>query len=98
LRTDAKRVYQRARRLFSDDEIAEAFAATRGLTMPTQLRGLIRQQGRDLHAEFTSLLPVRLPPVKIQRWSVRRVALTVAVVLGTLLLVMTAYGILKSPL
>jgi tRNA A-37 threonylcarbamoyl transferase component Bud32/membrane-associated phospholipid phosphatase len=98
LRTDAKRVYERARRLFSDEEIAEAFAATRGLTMPTQLRGLIRQQGRDLHADFTSLLPVRLPPVKIQRWSVRRVALTVAVVLGTLLLVMTAYGILKSPL
>ena len=38
LRTDAERVYQRARRQFSDEEIAEAFAATRGLTMPSQLR------------------------------------------------------------
>jgi membrane-associated phospholipid phosphatase/tRNA A-37 threonylcarbamoyl transferase component Bud32 len=98
LRTDAKRVYERARRLFSDEEIAEAFAATRGLTMPTQLRGLIRQQGRDLHGEFTHLLPVRLPPVKIQRWSVRRVALTIGVALGTLVLVFAAYGVLKSPL
>jgi membrane-associated phospholipid phosphatase/tRNA A-37 threonylcarbamoyl transferase component Bud32 len=98
LRSDPTRVYERARRLFSDDEIAEAFAATRGITMPTQLRGMIRQQGRDLHAEFTHLLPIRLPPVKIQRWSVRRVALTVGVVVGTLILAMTAYGVLKSPL
>jgi tRNA A-37 threonylcarbamoyl transferase component Bud32 len=98
LRTDTKRVYDRARRLFSDDEIAEAFAATRGLTMPTQLRGLIRQQGRDLHAEFTALLPARLPPVKIQRWSVRRAVLTVSVVLGAFVTAMTAFGLLKSPL
>jgi tRNA A-37 threonylcarbamoyl transferase component Bud32/membrane-associated phospholipid phosphatase len=98
LRADAKRVYDRARLMFTDEEIAEAFAATRGLTMPTQLRGLIRQQGRDLHAEFTALLPVRLPPVKIQRWSVRRVALTITVVFSALLLAFVAYGMLKSPL
>ena len=41
-------------------EIAEAFAATRGLTMPSQLRRMIREQGRDLHAEFTRLLPERI--------------------------------------
>ena len=68
---------QRARRQFSDEEIAEAFAATRGLTMPSQLRRMLRQQGRDLHAEFLELLPYRLPPVRIQRWSWRRVALTI---------------------
>ncbi|WP_324274594.1 hypothetical protein [Blastococcus brunescens] len=45
LRTDAERVYRRARLQFSDEEIAEAFAATRGLTMPTQLRRMLRQQG-----------------------------------------------------
>ena len=76
LRTDAERVYQRARRQFSDEEIAEAFAATRGLTMPSQLRRMLRQQGRDLHAEFLALLPYRLPPMRIQRWSWRRVVLT----------------------
>jgi len=98
LRTDAERVYNRARRFFSDDEIAEAFAATRGLTMPTQLRGLIRQQGRDLHADFTALLPVRLPPVKIQRWSWRRVALTLMVAMGVAIGVVVGIGLLQSPL
>ncbi len=82
LRTDAEQVYRRARLQFTDEEIAEAFAATRGLTMPTQLRRMLRQQGRDLHAEFLRLLPYRLPPVRIQRWSWRRVGLTVVTLLG----------------
>jgi len=98
LRTDAERVYGRAREFFSDEEIAEAFAATRGLTMPSQLRRLIRQQGRDLHAEFTALLPVRLPPVRIQRWSWRRLALTVVVALAAGLGALIAFALLQSPL
>src|SRR3712207_5558461 len=89
LRTDAPRVYRRARLHFSDEEIAEAFAATRGLTMPSQLRRMLRQQGRDLHAEFLALLPYRLPPVRIQRWSMRRVGLTAA----TLLCLVLASGL-----
>jgi membrane-associated phospholipid phosphatase/tRNA A-37 threonylcarbamoyl transferase component Bud32 len=99
LRTDAEQVYRRARLQFTDEEIAEAFAATRGLTMPTQLRRMLRQQGRDLHAEFLRLLPYRLPPVRIQRWSWRRVGLTVV----TLLALALASGflldlIVRSPL
>jgi tRNA A-37 threonylcarbamoyl transferase component Bud32/membrane-associated phospholipid phosphatase len=82
LRTDAQRVHDRARLQFSQEEIAEAFAATRGLTMPTQLRHMLRQQGRDLHAEFLRLLPYRLPPVRIQRWSWRRVGLTLVTFVG----------------
>ncbi len=89
LRTDAARVYRRARLHFSDEEIAEAFAATRGLTMPSQLRRMLRQQGRDLHAEFLGLLPYRLPAVRIQRWSLRRVGLTAA----TLLCLVLASGL-----
>ncbi|HJU00553.1 MAG TPA: hypothetical protein VJ966_05020, partial [Actinomycetes bacterium] len=58
------------------------FAASRGLTMPSQLRHLIRAQGRDLHGEFLELLPTRPRPVSIQRWSVRRVGLSLLVVLG----------------
>ena len=69
LRTDAERVYNRARLQFSDEEIAEAFAATRGLTMPSQLRRMLRQQGKDLHGDFLRLLPYRLPPFRIQRWT-----------------------------
>jgi membrane-associated phospholipid phosphatase/tRNA A-37 threonylcarbamoyl transferase component Bud32 len=98
LRTDAERVYRRARRQFTDEEIAEAFAATRGLTMPTQLRRMIRQQGRDLHAHFLELLPYRLPPVRIQLWSWRRVVLTIATLCGALLGVMIAISVLGQPL
>jgi tRNA A-37 threonylcarbamoyl transferase component Bud32/membrane-associated phospholipid phosphatase len=97
LRSDVRRVYERARLHFSDDEIAEAFAATRGITMPSQLRRLMRQQGRDLHAEFVELLPVRLPPVRIQRWSMRRVALTVAVLIGALVVAQFAISVLFNP-
>ncbi|MEX2421374.1 MAG: phosphatase PAP2 family protein, partial [Actinomycetota bacterium] len=35
LRTDAERVYRRALRWFTEDEIAEAFAAARGVASPT---------------------------------------------------------------
>jgi tRNA A-37 threonylcarbamoyl transferase component Bud32 len=99
LRTDAERVYRHARRLFTDDEIAEAFAATRGLTMPSQLRRMLRAQGRDLHADFLRLLPRRLPPVRIQRWTVRRVGLTL-VTLAVLLVAGSAVVpfLLRTPL
>ena len=98
LRSDARQVHERARRYFSDDEIAEAFACTRGLTMPSQLRHLIRQQGRDLHGEFLRLLPYQLPPVKIQRWSVRRVALTFCALVCLVLFVAVGARFLTSPL
>jgi serine/threonine protein kinase len=99
LRTDAERVYRRAREHFSDEEIAEAFAATRGLTMPSQLRRLLRQQGRDLHADFLTLLPYRLPPVRIQRWTWRRVALSLATLVCLLLAgLVTSQLVGSSPL
>ncbi|MFN2505099.1 MAG: phosphatase PAP2 family protein [Acidimicrobiales bacterium] len=84
LRTDPDTVYARAIRLFTPDEIAEAFAATRGLTLTSQLRARIRQDGRDLIGRFRELAPDRAP-IRIQRWSVRRIVLTVGVLLGSLL-------------
>jgi tRNA A-37 threonylcarbamoyl transferase component Bud32 len=96
LRTDAPRVLARTRTYFQDSEIAEAFAATRGLTMPSQLRRMLRSQGRNLHQEFIALLPYQLPTVKIQRWSIRRVTLTVAVVLGGLLVALLAVPLITS--
>jgi membrane-associated phospholipid phosphatase/tRNA A-37 threonylcarbamoyl transferase component Bud32 len=98
LRTDAEQVYRRARLQFSDEEIAEAFAATRGLTMPSQLRHLLREQGRDLHAQFLQLLPYRLPPVRIQRWSWRRVILTIATLFAALLAALILVNNLGQPL
>jgi tRNA A-37 threonylcarbamoyl transferase component Bud32 len=75
LRSDPRRVYQRALRQFSVEEITEGFAAARGLALPSQLRRMLRAQGRDLHAEFVRLLPTAPQPIRIQRWSVRRVGL-----------------------
>jgi len=98
LRNDVRNVYERAQRVFSIDEITEAFAVTRGLTMPSQLRAMMRQQGKDLHAEFCALLPTRPHPVRIQRWSLRRVALTVWVLFVAWLAALVAFELLKSPL
>jgi hypothetical protein len=98
LRSDAALVLDRARLLFSDAEIAEAFAATRGLTMPSQLRRLMRQQGRDLHGDFLRLLPYQLPPIRIQRWSLRRVMLTGWAITCLVLVIIVGASLMTSPL
>jgi tRNA A-37 threonylcarbamoyl transferase component Bud32 len=87
LRSDPGHVYERALGQFTVEEISEAFAATRGLTMPSQLRGMMRAQGRNLHAEFIKLLPEPPRPIAIQRYSARRLGLTLAVLVGALLAV-----------
>jgi tRNA A-37 threonylcarbamoyl transferase component Bud32 len=92
LRSSPEVVYQRALRQFSVEEITEGFAATRGLTMPSQLRNLMREKGRDLHAEFLQLLPGRPRPIAIQRWSIRRLGLAVLTLLLATLLVSIAWG------
>jgi hypothetical protein len=50
--------------------------------MPSQLRHLLQEKGRDLHAEFLELLPERPRPVSIQRWNLRRVGLALLAVFG----------------
>jgi hypothetical protein len=82
LRSSPQRVYQRALRQFSVAEISEAFAAARGLALPSQLRKLMRDQGRDLAAEFVRLLPSPPRPIAVQRWSARRVGLLLLVLLA----------------
>ena len=74
VRTDPQRVYQRALRYFTPAELAEAFAATRGVASPTQLRAFMKRDPRDLLGEFRALAPAR-PPIVLQRWSLRRVGL-----------------------
>jgi membrane-associated phospholipid phosphatase/tRNA A-37 threonylcarbamoyl transferase component Bud32 len=87
LRSEPRLVYERARREFSVEEITEAFAATRGLAMPSQLRHMLRAQGRDLHAEFLDLLPERPVPISNQRFSLRRFGLALSVLLVVLAVV-----------
>ena len=77
VRTDPERVYQQALRYFTPDELSEAFAATRGVASPTQLRAFMKRDPRDLLGEFRALAPPR-EPIALQRWSVRRVGLALA--------------------
>jgi tRNA A-37 threonylcarbamoyl transferase component Bud32 len=77
VRTSPGRVYRQALNYFTEAELAEAFAATRGVASPTQLRAFMKRDPRDLLAEFRTLAPPRRPIV-LQRWSARRVTLAAA--------------------
>ncbi len=85
LRTDSQRVYDIALRSFTPEDVAEAFAAAQGMAIPTELQRYLKEDPRDLIAEFRALAPTR-PPISIQRWSARRIGLTVAVVGGGLIM------------
>ena len=91
LRTDAKRVYGYALKYFTEEEIAEAFAATRGVASPTQLRAALKRDDRDLLREFRELAPERRP-VAIQRWSVRRFVLGLSVLVVVALVALLVVG------
>src|SRR5215207_6714504 len=79
LRSSPEQVYRRALQYFTVEEITEGFAAARGLALPSQLRHLLRAQGRNLHAEFVRLLPSPPRPIRVQRWSARRIGLWAAI-------------------
>jgi hypothetical protein len=86
VRTDAERVYRRALVYFTPDDIAEAFAATRGVASPTQLRSVMKQDGRNLVEEFRALGTERRR-VALQRWSLRRLLLALAAAVGCLFVI-----------
>jgi serine/threonine protein kinase len=88
LRTDPDLVYARAIEIFTPDELGEAFAATRSVTIPSQSRSMMRRQrkeGNDILRRYRELAPPR-QPIAIQRWSFQRIALTVGVLFGALIL------------
>lgn len=91
LASEPELVYQRAIRVFAPEDVAEAFAACRGITIPTQLRSRLRRDRRDLMSQFRRLAPDR-PPVPIQLWSWRRVAVTVCVAVAALVGLAAGYS------
>ena len=86
VRTDPERVYRRALSYFTPAELSEAFAATRGVASPTQLRAFMKRDPRDLLGTFRALAPPR-EPIVLQRWSFRRVGLAVAILGSTVIAV-----------
>jgi membrane-associated phospholipid phosphatase/tRNA A-37 threonylcarbamoyl transferase component Bud32 len=85
LRSTPELVYERALRVFTADEIAEALASTSEATRPS-LHRMLRADGRDLLAQFRRLAPPH-PRVRVQRWSARRLGLTATTALGAVLAV-----------
>jgi tRNA A-37 threonylcarbamoyl transferase component Bud32 len=94
VRTDPERVYRHALRYFTEDDIAEAFAATRGVASPTQLRMALKQDGRDLLARFRALAPHRRP-IALQRWNVRRVAYALGLAVAAVLVLNFLSGLVS---
>src|SRR3954453_7496295 len=92
VRSDADRVYQRALQFFTPAEIGEAFAAARGVASPTQLRTVMKQDGRDLLARFRDLAPAQRT-ISLQRWSPLRIVLAVAVIVVVLFGVQASAGL-----
>jgi serine/threonine protein kinase len=103
LRASPELVYERALLQFDPHDIAEAFAATRSVTLPSQSRSSLaafrRKHGVDIVAEFRRMAPPA-EAISIQRWSTRRIALTLGaafalmIVLSTLISEVTGGGVL----
>ena len=89
LGSDVDRVYEAALHRFTPDEVAEAFAATKGVTVPSQLRGMVMADDRPLAKEFSQRAPGR-SRIPVQRWTLRRLALTAALLGGAAIALLTA--------
>jgi tRNA A-37 threonylcarbamoyl transferase component Bud32 len=90
MRSTPEKVYERALRFFTPEELAEAFAAGQGVTIPTQSRSMLSElkktKGVDLLEQFRALAPHH-EPIAIQRWHPRRIALALGALLAGMLLV-----------
>jgi tRNA A-37 threonylcarbamoyl transferase component Bud32 len=75
--TYPERVYAIAQRYFTPAEIAEAFASTEALTIPTELQARLKRDGRPILQRYRALAPEH-ERISIQRWSARRVAIIAA--------------------
>jgi tRNA A-37 threonylcarbamoyl transferase component Bud32/membrane-associated phospholipid phosphatase len=105
LRSDAPTVYARALLVFSPEEIAESFAATHGVTMPSQLRKMIKEDARSRGSARASRrfrrrrsadlvadfrkLAPKRKPISVQTWSLRRAVLWLWVIVVSMILLGT---------
>lgn len=99
LKSDVAVVYERALLQFAPSDIAEAFAATRSVTIPTQTRALLarhrKRTGRDIETEFQNISPLR-DPISIQRWSPQRIARTTVAFAAIAIVVAQVYSEIRG--
>jgi hypothetical protein len=95
LGSDVDRVYRAALRRFTPDDIAEAFAATKGVTVPGQLRAMVMADPRPLAKEFSQRAPNRRR-IPVQRWTIRRLMLSAVLAGVALAAVISAILSLKA--
>lgn len=99
LNADITRVYERALLQFAPADIAEAFAATRSVTIPSQTRALLaahkEKTGVDIVSAFQDISPYS-EPIAIQRWSPRRIMRTAGVVAVALFFVQQIYSEIRG--
>jgi len=92
IRTDPERVYAAALERFTPQDVGEAFASARGMAIPTELQRYLKEDTRDLVGTFRRLAP-ETPTISIQRWSARRIGLSVSVVGGALVMLALSISI-----
>lgn len=88
LSSDADRVYAQALQYFSPDDVAEAFAATQSVTIPSQTRSLLRAHRKDGRIDLVEAFRAIAPPrerISIQRWTRRRIGMTAITVLALMI-------------
>jgi hypothetical protein len=99
LNADPETVYENALRYFAPDDIAEAFAATHGVTLPGQLAQELKERkrldGTDLIETFRSLAPP-CEPISLQRVTLRRVRVLAGVALLALFFASFAWDNIQS--
>jgi len=99
LRAGPEAVFRQAQEFFGVKEIAGAFAVSGGVTVPSQLRSMLKEHrattGVDLLAEFVAMGPPT-DPVPIQRWGIRRIALTASVLVGATAMLVVVFQNLRG--
>jgi membrane-associated phospholipid phosphatase len=101
LHVDPQEVYAAATRYFAPDDIAEAFAATHGITLPRQLANQLKERraadGTDLLQIFRDITP-DAEEIHLQRMSLRRLGLALAVLAVAMVVIQAALQNLRSGL
>ena len=101
LRVGPDLVYESALKFFAPEDVGEAFAATKAITVPTESRSSLKMfrriQGVDIIERFKELAPPT-EPIAIQRWNMRRLALTAAAALAFAFLASVIWGNITSGL